>query len=169
MHTCASYGIIPTSVSTEDNKLLNKLCDDLVSFKITADDILEQEEAIVSSSDNTPVKEPDMKKHNKKSSASSNRILNLAKQLSTSHKDIEVIADIDAKATSSKDATPARLTPYGSKAATGTSSKIAVASKRAQQMFGTATKDNFNVESDDSLDSSDRVTAVTQSYSVTWS
>ena len=37
----------------EDSKALNRLCDDLVSFKITAKDILADEEKVVSSTENS--------------------------------------------------------------------------------------------------------------------
>ena len=39
-----------------DRQLLNKLCDDLVNFKVSVDDILKDEEKVVSSTDSTPVK-----------------------------------------------------------------------------------------------------------------
>ena len=61
----------------EDSKLLNRLCDDLVSFKIAADDILADEEKVVSSTESSPVK---LSSKSKKSSASK-RVLELSRRL----------------------------------------------------------------------------------------
>ena len=77
----------------EDSKALNRLYDDLVSFKITAEDIL-ADEKVVSSTENSPVK---VASKAKKSSAGK-RVLELLKRLSSGIKMLKFEATL-ARAT----------------------------------------------------------------------
>lgn len=90
--------------------MLNRLCDDVINMKTTCEELIDEEEQVVSSTEVTPVKlSPPTKR---KGSSSSARMLKVSKQL----KEAEILSDV-AKAAS-----------------------IQSASKRAQHLFGNSSK-----------------------------
>ena len=126
----------------EDNKHLNKLCDDLINFKITVEDIFEQEESVVSSTESSPVKVPTSSKAKAKKSASQ-RVLGLAKQMSSGRKSMEILSAIS----------PNERPVVGSKrslSSTPCTSKAAIdtATIRARQIFSSQDADTPNYDSD---------------------
>ena len=123
-----------SSKHIEDSKLLNKLCDDLINFRVTADDIIAQEESVVSSTESTPVKQPATKV--KKAA-----IIGLAKALSSGRKSMEILNDISPNESPvGKNQKSLSSTPCTSKAG------IDAAAHRARNVFSTPNEDDSEDE-----------------------
>ena len=126
-----------SSKHIEDSNLLNKLCDDLINFRVTADDIIAQEESVVSSTESTPVKQP----ATKVKKAASQRIIGLAKALSSGRKSMEILNDISPNESPvGKNQKSLSSTPCTSKAG------IDAAAHRARQIFSTPNEDDSEDE-----------------------
>lgn len=76
-------------ILTEDSKLLNKVCDDLTNMRVTWEDVLEQDNSIVSSTHSSPVKLPKPASRGRKKSAAS-RMLEVSKAL----KDADIMTNV---------------------------------------------------------------------------
>ena len=93
----------------------------MVNLKGTADDILEQEESVVSSTENTPVKPS-------KSNKAKKGVLSLSRQLSSGHKNFKIMSDMTDESTSGTVAETSKSTP-------SSTASIRAATNKARQMF----------------------------------
>ena len=71
----------------DDSKLLNKLCDDVINMEISVEELLEEDEHLVSSTDVTPVK---LIPPTKRKGSASSRVLKMSKQL----KEAEILSEV---------------------------------------------------------------------------
>lgn len=94
------------------------MCDDLIDMKITWEEILEQNENAVSSTNSTPVKAVPVPKSKRGNKSAASRMLQMSKTL----KDADIMANVSQSqiATGSKRA----LELFGSKAASSKRSKV---------------------------------------------
>ena len=136
----------------DDSKLLNKLCDDIINMEISPEDLLEEDEHMVSSTEVSPVKVPPS---TSRKSSTSSRVLKMSKQL----KEAELMSEVASVQSALKGAhhedDVLELAPKGQKnkrAILKTSESqpefdsgknaevIELASKRAHQLFAKNSK-----------------------------